>query len=126
MTQEVINKNPSLKDILDVSTDYLGFVDFIMKDGKYATIIKEIEGVTINEVPIPKSNLKKNKCVVTFKGVKKGLILSGSKLRGVIRAYGPPSEWIGKSLTLTANPDAKFKGKVTGGVFVTIPEKQGE
>lgn len=125
MSRKVLNNNPSLKDVLDISTEYIGFVDFPKKDGHFVDFTLEIDSVSIDEIPIPNSNKTQSKCVVNFKKAKKGLILSGTKLKKVLKAYGQPELWKGKVLILKANPEAKFRGKTVGGVSVEIPVQGG-
>jgi len=125
MSAKIIKEHPSLGDVLDVMSDFIGFLDFPKKkDGTYPVVPKVVASVKMATIPVPNSRQTNDRCVIYFEKTKKGLIVNGKKLKMVLARWGDPSNWVGKTLVMTANPDAKMSGKVVGGVSISF--KQGE
>lgn len=125
MTYDVLKKNPTLNEVVDVTSLYIGFADFPKKeDGTYPKPTVEIERLEQHNVPRKGSRIKDVKNVLFFKGKKRGLIVAGkgkkTKCGMLLRAFGEPKNWIGKKIKIIPNPAASYGGEVTGGLNIEI------
>lgn len=67
------------------------------------------------------------KWTIFFKEVEKPMVLNSTNIQLLIKALGTDEtdDWIGKQVVVYNDPNVSFAGKITGGVRIRAPKKQG-
>lgn len=117
------------RDLIDrmVEHRFLGWWDLVdPATGALRDFTLEISAVTRGELASkPGSKQTKATPLLTLKGAQKQLVLNATNRRTLSELYGKrTSLWIGKRVTLYADPSVSFGRSVVGGIRIrpTIPQ----
>lgn len=118
--RKVVDANNMKAVQLAPNPDYLSEADFISSDGTYRDLKAKIEGVTIEEFPIPGTSKSEMQPVLSFAGKHKRLVIGAKtnrlKLKGKFGDH--TSKWKGGEITLYFDPEVTFGRKVVGGIRI--------
>ena len=85
-------------------------------------VIRDVEE---RSVPIP-GGQRKDKLVVFFEGVDKGLICNQTNggVLAELSGFEDPSEWIGTEVTVYVDPNITYGGRKIGGIRLRKPSNE--